>query len=63
MGVGRINKVTGPGKENNTGEISLGEKCNGKGGSAAGEMVPGRKRITQTTSLKGGRTGSVVPKV
>ena len=51
VGVGRINQVTGAGKENNTGEISLTG------------MVVGRKETSQTTSQKGGRTGSVVPKV
>ncbi|XVE80227.1 hypothetical protein DITRI_Ditri14bG0122800 [Diplodiscus trichospermus] len=61
---GRINKVTGAGKENkNTGEISLSQKCNGRG-NAAGVMVVGRKGTSRTTSHKGGsgRTGSVVPK-
>ncbi|XVF70408.1 hypothetical protein PTKIN_Ptkin11bG0159200 [Pterospermum kingtungense] len=61
VGVSRINKVTGPGKENNTGVISPIEKCSGKG-NAAGEMVTGRKGITQTISLKGGRTRLAVPK-
>ena len=58
VGVGRINQVTGAGKENNTGEISLSQKC-----SAAGGMVVGRKGTSQTTSQKGDRTGSIVPKV
>ncbi|XVF18989.1 hypothetical protein REPUB_Repub11eG0072100 [Reevesia pubescens] len=57
VGVGRINKVTGAGKENNTGEISLSQKC-----SAATGMVAGRKGTGQSTSQKGGRTGPVVPK-
>ncbi|XP_022753966.1 uncharacterized protein LOC111302302 [Durio zibethinus] len=61
VGFGKINKVTGAGKENNIGEISLSQKCNGKG-NAAGGMVVGRKGTSQTTSQKGVRTGPVVPK-
>ncbi|EOY12782.1 Uncharacterized protein TCM_031307 isoform 1 [Theobroma cacao] len=61
VGVSRIKKVTGAGKENNTGEISLSQKCNGKG-DAAGGMVVGRKGTSQSTSQNGGRTGLFVPK-
>ncbi|XP_022717703.1 uncharacterized protein LOC111276173 [Durio zibethinus] len=61
VGVGRINKVTGAGKENNTREILLSKKCSGKG-SADGGMVVGRKGTSQSASQKGGRTGPVVPK-
>ncbi|KAE8679105.1 Light-harvesting chlorophyll B-binding protein 3 [Hibiscus syriacus] len=60
MGVG--SKVIGFGKENNTGEIHLGQKCNGKGKAAEG-MVAGRKGPNQSASAKGGKTQTVAPKV
>ncbi|KAE8706535.1 Light-harvesting chlorophyll B-binding protein 3 [Hibiscus syriacus] len=59
VGVG--SKVIGFGKENNTGEIHLNQKCNGKGKAAEG-MVAGRKGLNQSVSAKGGKTETVAPK-
>ncbi|XP_039030116.1 uncharacterized protein LOC120164479 [Hibiscus syriacus] len=55
------NKVVGFGKENNTGEIHLSQKCNGKGKAAEG-MAASRKGPNQSTSAKGGKTETVAPK-
>ncbi|KAE8690040.1 hypothetical protein F3Y22_tig00110929pilonHSYRG00026 [Hibiscus syriacus] len=52
--VGAGNKVISFGKENNTGEIHLSQKCNGKG--KAEGMVAGRKGPNQSVSAKGGKT-------
>lgn len=57
MRAGRFNRLSGAGKENATGRMSVSQKCGGKG-IAAGVMVRGQKGTKQSASQKGG-TGLV----
>ena len=61
MRAGRFNRLSGAGKENATGRMSVSQKCGGKG-IAAGVMVRGQKGTKQSASQKGG-TGLVGSKV
>ena len=61
MRAGRLNRLSGAGKENVTGRMTTSQKCSGNGISA-GVMVRGQKGTKQSASQKGG-TGLVGSKV